>query len=163
MRRGLCDLSSAESHEWHPWGSLRFCRLCMLLDIQNRGQLAAGMTTYYLSRDQLIDTHKDVGTVSELRLCIPKCESLMQEYAGLAAIGHVRYATCGRDDRGHAQPFERHNDIYGSTSGSVSHSTASWPITRNCATGREMATIIWPARTTPRSSCTRSVRELSLT
>ncbi len=33
----------------------------------------------------------------------------MQEYAGRAAIGHVRYATCGTDDRSYAQPFERHH------------------------------------------------------
>ena len=26
---------------------------------------------------------------------------------GPAAIGHVRYATCGGDDRSYAQPFER--------------------------------------------------------
>jgi amidophosphoribosyltransferase len=37
------------------------------------------------------------------------CEALMQEYAGCAAIGHVRYATCGEDDRSYAQPFERHH------------------------------------------------------
>ena len=33
----------------------------------------------------------------------------MREYAGRAAIGHVRYATCGADDRSYAQPFERHH------------------------------------------------------
>ena len=33
----------------------------------------------------------------------------MEEYAGRAAIGHVRYATCGADDRSYAQPFERHH------------------------------------------------------
>ena len=38
-----------------------------------------------------------------------KYESLMREYAGRAAIGHVRYATCGPDDRSYAQPFERHH------------------------------------------------------
>jgi len=38
-----------------------------------------------------------------------KFESLMQEYCGRAAIGHVRYATCGLDDRSYAQPFERHH------------------------------------------------------
>lgn len=83
----------------------------MLLDIQNRGQLAAGMTSYNPHRDQLIDTYKDVGTVSEVfRLSHSgKRESLMQEYAGRAAIGHVRYATCGKDDRSYAQPFERHH------------------------------------------------------
>jgi len=83
----------------------------MLLDIQNRGQLAAGMTSYCPQRDQLIDTHKDVGTVSEVfRLSHRgKRESLMTRYAGRAAIGHVRYATCGQDDRSYAQPFERHH------------------------------------------------------
>jgi amidophosphoribosyltransferase len=83
----------------------------MLLDIQNRGQLAAGMTSYNPARDQLIDTHKDVGTVAEVfRLSHRfQCERLMIEYAGRAAIGHVRYATCGEDDRSYAQPFERHH------------------------------------------------------
>jgi len=83
----------------------------MLLDIQNRGQLAAGITTYNPRRRQLIDTFKDVGSVSEVfRLSHRgKYESLMEEYAGRAAIGHVRYATCGHDDRGYAQPFERHH------------------------------------------------------
>ena len=33
----------------------------------------------------------------------------MEEYAGRAAIGHVRYATCGANDRSYAQPFERHH------------------------------------------------------
>ena len=83
----------------------------MLLDIQNRGQLAAGMTTYHPRRKQLIDTHKQTGTVAEaFRLNHRgKAESLMRRYAGRAAIGHVRYATCGEDDRSYAQPFERHH------------------------------------------------------
>jgi amidophosphoribosyltransferase len=83
----------------------------MLLDIQNRGQLSAGMTSYNASRSQLIDTYKELGTVSEVfRLSHRgKCENLMRAYAGRAAIGHVRYATCGRDDRSYAQPFERHH------------------------------------------------------
>ncbi len=89
------------------------CRLLprMLLDIQNRGQLAAGITTYHPRRSQLLDTHKEVGTVTEVfRLNHRgKYESLMREYAGVAGIGHVRYATCGRDDRSYAQPFERHH------------------------------------------------------
>ncbi len=83
----------------------------MLLDIQNRGQLAAGMTTYNPHRNQLIDTHKEIGSVAEVfRLSHRgKSESLMRRYAGSAAIGHVRYATCGEDDRSYAQPFERHH------------------------------------------------------
>lgn len=85
----------------------------MLLDIQNRGQLAAGITSYNPARNQLIDTHKDVGSVTEVFRLAHRtdCEALMQEYAGRAAIGHVRYATCGEDDRSYAQPFERHHLI----------------------------------------------------
>jgi len=83
----------------------------MLLDIQNRGQLSAGFTTFSAKRDQLIDTHKRLGVVSEaFRMNHQaKHESLMKEYAGRAAIGHVRYATCGAEDRSYAQPFERHH------------------------------------------------------
>jgi amidophosphoribosyltransferase len=81
----------------------------VLLDLQNRGQLAAGMTTYNPHRDKLLDTYKQIGGVIEaFRLNHhAKSESVMREYAGRAAIGHVRYATCGATDRNHAQPFER--------------------------------------------------------
>jgi amidophosphoribosyltransferase len=83
----------------------------MLLDLQNRGQLAAGMTTYNPNRDKLLDTYKQIGTVIEaFRLNHhAKYESIMREYGGRAAIGHVRYATCGLNDRSYAQPFERHH------------------------------------------------------
>lgn len=96
-----------------PKGAAEASRLLprMLLDIQNRGQLAAGITTYNPGRKQLIDTHKEIGTVAEVfRMShLGKRESLMAEYAGPAGIGHVRYATCGKDDRSYAQPFERHH------------------------------------------------------
>ncbi|MDA7951562.1 MAG: class II glutamine amidotransferase, partial [Pirellulaceae bacterium] len=85
----------------------------MLLDIQNRGQLSAGMTSFKEGRNQLIDTYKELGTVSEVfRLSHKeKCKAILSEYSGNAAIGHVRYATCGKDDRSYAQPFERHHLI----------------------------------------------------
>src|SRR5205823_1216037 len=35
--------------------------------------------------------------------------NIQREYAGRAAIGHVRYATCGANNRNYAQPFERHH------------------------------------------------------
>jgi amidophosphoribosyltransferase len=81
----------------------------MLLDIQNRGQLSAGMTAWHAERSQLLATYKDVGSVSEVfRMSHRgKFESLMDQHAGRAAIGHVRYATCGAEDRGYAQPLER--------------------------------------------------------
>lgn len=83
----------------------------ILLDIQNRGQLAAGMTSFSEKRKQLIDTFKEVGGVNEVFHLnhADKANALMEEYAGHAAIGHVRYATCGQDDRSYAQPFERHH------------------------------------------------------
>jgi amidophosphoribosyltransferase len=81
----------------------------MLLDLQNRGQLAAGMATYNPERDKLIDTYKEIGTVIEaFRINDSgKYASIMEEYAGRAAIGHTRYATCGACSRSYAQPFER--------------------------------------------------------
>jgi amidophosphoribosyltransferase len=81
----------------------------LLLDLQNRGQLAAGMATYNPHREKLLDTYKQIGTVIEaFRLNHEaKRESIMQEFAGRAAIGHVRYATCGANDRSYAQPFQR--------------------------------------------------------
>jgi amidophosphoribosyltransferase len=83
----------------------------MLLDLQNRGQLAAGFTTYDPHRDKLLDTYKQIGTVIEaFRLNHhAKYDSIMREFAGRAAIGHVRYATCGTSERSYAQPFERHH------------------------------------------------------
>ena len=81
----------------------------MLLDIQNRGQLSAGMTAWNPHRSQLLATYKEVGSVSEVfRMSHRgKYESLMEQHTGRAAIGHVRYATCGAEDRGYAQPLER--------------------------------------------------------
>lgn len=81
----------------------------MLLDLQNRGQLAAGFTTYNPHRDSLLATYKQIGTVIEaFRLNHQaKYDSIMRDHAGRAAIGHVRYATCGANDRNYAQPFER--------------------------------------------------------
>src|ERR1700730_5095315 len=69
----------------------------MLLDLQNRGQLAAGFTTYSPNREKLLDTFRQIGPVIEaFRMNHEaKRESIMREYAGRAAIGHVRYATCG--------------------------------------------------------------------
>jgi len=83
----------------------------MLLDLQNRGQLAAGLTSYQPARRQLLDTYKEVGTVLEaFRMSHPpKHAAIMREYAGRAAIGHTRYATSGADDTRHAQPLERHH------------------------------------------------------
>ncbi len=83
----------------------------MLLDLQNRGQLAAGFSTFNPRREKLLDTYKQIGTVIEAFRSNhhAKVESIMREYAGRAAIGHVRYATCGASDRSYAQPFERHH------------------------------------------------------
>ncbi len=83
----------------------------ILLDIQNRGQLAAGMSTYNSARPQILDTYRDVGTVAEVfRMSHgDKYHAILKEYAGQAAIGHTRYATCGQNDARYAQPFERHH------------------------------------------------------
>ena len=80
-----------------------------LLEMQNRGQLSAGLTSYNLDRDRILQTHKDLGSVHEVfSLNNPyKSKRLMEEYSGHAAIGHNRYATSGAMDSAQAQPFER--------------------------------------------------------
>ncbi|HKA05714.1 MAG TPA: amidophosphoribosyltransferase [Gemmataceae bacterium] len=81
----------------------------MLIDLQNRGQLAAGLTSYDADRDVILETYKEIGTVIEaFRLNREeKAKRIMQEHSGTACIGHVRYATCGENSRSYAQPFER--------------------------------------------------------
>lgn len=83
----------------------------MLLNMQNRGQLSAGITTYLPDRAQIIDTHKDLGTVDEVfrTSSQPKSRYIFTRYAGQRGIGHTRYATCGKNDKSYAQPFERHH------------------------------------------------------
>ncbi|QEG24295.1 amidophosphoribosyltransferase [Mariniblastus fucicola] len=85
----------------------------MLLDMQNRGQLSAGISRFNenATNHQLIDTYRDLGSVQEVfRLSHKaKAKNLMSEYVGPVAIGHVRYATCGADDKSYAQPFENHH------------------------------------------------------
>jgi len=78
------------------------------MDLQNRGQLSAGLTSYRADRPMLLKAHVENGSVMEVfRLSHPaKAANLMADLAGTAAIGHTRYATCGPDEAAHAQPFE---------------------------------------------------------
>ena len=60
--------------------------------------------------EQILDTYKQIGTVIEaFRLNHPgKAENIQREFAGRAAIGHVRYATTGRRARlGEARQGDR--------------------------------------------------------
>ncbi len=81
----------------------------MLLDLQNRGQLAAGITVYNPEKNNILNTYKDVGMVTEVFQLSRRSrqQQILNQYEGPAAIGHVRYATCGSDDPNYAQPFER--------------------------------------------------------
>ena len=83
----------------------------LLLNLQNRGQLSAGITTYNPERMQILDTHKDLGHVNEVFRTSNKEKSfkIFKKYAGTKGIGHVRYATSGTEEKGVAQPFERHH------------------------------------------------------
>ena len=81
----------------------------LLLDMQMRGELAAGLTTYNPDRPRLLETFRGVGTVREVFSLGSRAglERLSRDLPGCAAIGHTRYATCGLDDVNYAQPFER--------------------------------------------------------
>jgi amidophosphoribosyltransferase len=83
----------------------------LLLNQQNRGQLSAGVTTFNHSRNQVLDTYKELGPVNEVFKTSNKLQSLeiFKRYAGNKGIGHVRYATSGSEDKSLAAPFERHH------------------------------------------------------
>ncbi len=81
----------------------------MLGEMQNRGQLAAGIATYNTDRPNILDVYKNIGTVNEVFKTSRKrkFQEILQMYSGRAGIGHTRYATSGQDDPRYAQPFER--------------------------------------------------------
>jgi amidophosphoribosyltransferase len=80
-----------------------------LLDLQHRGQLSAGITSYNPERNRILQTHKDNGKVHEVfQINHPyKSKKLSSDYGGHIAIGHTRYATSGNNEDQLAQPFER--------------------------------------------------------
>jgi amidophosphoribosyltransferase len=83
----------------------------LLLNMQNRGQLSAGITTFNADRPQRIDSRRDLGSVNEVfRTSINgETQKIFERYKGDRGIGHVRYATSGTESRALAQPFERHH------------------------------------------------------
>ncbi len=83
----------------------------MLMALQGRGQLAAGFSTYNPKRLRRIDTYKGTGTVSEVfhQSRPDQLQTILNTYAGPAAIGHTRYATSGGNDARCAQPFEHYH------------------------------------------------------
>ncbi len=108
---GLAAISLQKKLEDYPEGGAAYYLYRMLLQQQNRGQLAAGITTFNEEREQVIDTYRKIGLVNEaFHSHIPgKNLAVFKKYEGTKGIGHVRYATCGLDDESYAQPFERHH------------------------------------------------------
>lgn len=108
---GLAAISLQKKLEDYHVGGAAYYLYRMLLQQQNRGQLAAGITTFNDNREQVIDTYRKIGLVNEaFRSHISEQSiKILQKYEGTKGIGHVRYATCGLDDESYAQPFERHH------------------------------------------------------
>jgi len=85
----------------------------MLLQMQHRGQLSAGISVWKEHENFLLRTHKDLGLVNNVFRAEHKGKfnSIMEDYKSNKGIGHVRYATCGADDKEYAQPFERFHGL----------------------------------------------------
>ena len=81
----------------------------MLLDVQNRGQLSAGASSYNPDRKQPLTTYKESGSVAEAFHQSHKDQfvKIMDSLVGCAGIGQVRYSTVGQEDVSYAHPFER--------------------------------------------------------
>ncbi|MBR9690436.1 amidophosphoribosyltransferase [Candidatus Woesearchaeota archaeon] len=81
----------------------------LLINMQNRGQLSAGITTFDDARPHILKTYKDIGLVKEVFRTSQKfkMKRIYKLFNGSAGIGHVRYATAGSNDKSYAQPFER--------------------------------------------------------
>ncbi|MHC4943348.1 MAG: amidophosphoribosyltransferase [Planctomycetota bacterium] len=83
----------------------------MLLDMQMRGELSAGLGSYNPNRKRRLVVHRDLGTVTQaFRLgSTDKARAIFERLSGPAGIAHTRYATSGREDINYAQPFERYH------------------------------------------------------
>jgi len=68
-----------------------------LFSLQHRGQEGAGIAVV---RDHVIDLHKGQGLVGEVINA-----DVLSKLKGHAAIGHVRYSTCGANVMENVQPF----------------------------------------------------------
>ena len=79
----------------------------------------------------------------------------MQGMDGPAAIGHVRYATCGGDDRSYAQPFEREHGRKAKWFAFAFNGQLANYQELKARAARRRATTTSSATPTPRSSCTR--------
>jgi len=80
----------------------------MLVQMQHRGQLSAGITSYKPKEDRILKTHKGVGLVNTVFCAENKTKfgAIMRKLSTNKGIGHVRYATSGGDNPSYAQPFE---------------------------------------------------------
>lgn len=74
-----------------------------LIQVQHRGQDAAGISTWDSSRMYL---YKELGLVTEV---FKSNDSLNLD--GNIGVGHVRYPTAGKDDVSEAQPFHTSNPV----------------------------------------------------
>ncbi|MBI5390336.1 amidophosphoribosyltransferase [Candidatus Woesearchaeota archaeon] len=106
-----CGIAAVHSSRKQPHAKEQvvYALYKMLLNLQTRGQLSAGISTYNDKRSQILDTYKDLGMVNEVfKTSFPVLSmKLFKKYAGDRGIGHVRYATCGDESKDLAHPFER--------------------------------------------------------
>ena len=68
--------------------------------LQHRGQEAVGIVSF---DGQEFFARRGLGHVAQ----VFSDSSILEQLPGEMASGHVRYATCGAEDRGYAQPLER--------------------------------------------------------
>ncbi|MBN2457502.1 class II glutamine amidotransferase [Candidatus Woesearchaeota archaeon] len=103
---GICAVSTNKNSKAE---NIVYSIYKMLLNMQNRGQLSAGLSTFNPKRNNMLDTYKDLGLVNKVFRTESKnkIRAILERYDGESGIGHVRYATSGSDGLNLAQPYER--------------------------------------------------------
>ena len=133
--------------EWHPWEVSRLLPR-MLLDIQNRGPVG-GRDDDVRPDPRPADRHAQ-GRRDGQRSVPPVASRQDANRSCRNTPGRPRSGTCGMPRAAgmtRAMPSRSSGTICGSTSGSVSRSTASWPTTRQL---RDQLLGRWRASSGPR-------------
>jgi len=109
---GIAAVALKKPDSYHSNGGALYYLHLMLNELQHRGQETAGFFTFSAKNGKTLEGKKSIGKVNNLFLAdnFNENKRLLEEYSGIRATGHVRYATSGsskteKELLNEAQPF----------------------------------------------------------